>query len=381
MVNSKSKTYKIILSGGGTGGHIYPAIAIANELKYRFPNAEFLFVGAKDRMEMEKVPQAGYKIKGLWISGIQRKLTLKNLSFPFKIMNSLFEARKIIKIFRPNVVIGTGGFASGPLLHVAALNNIPTLIQEQNSYPGITNKLLSKKAKKICVAYNGLERFFPKEKIVKTGNPVRQGLLDIETKVVEAKKFYDLKHSKQTVLIIGGSQGSRRINQLIEKELDFFNLHNIQIIWQCGKLYYQQYKIYNNTNGIQVYEFLNNMDFAYAAADIVISRAGAGSVSELCIVGKPVIFIPSPNVAEDHQTKNALSIVNEDAALMIKEEDLDANFENIFSQLLNSTERQKILSENIKKLALINATKDIADEVEKLLELHITPSKRKETEK
>jgi len=367
LVKKRFNTYKIILSGGGTGGHIYPAIAIANELKSRFPDAKFLFVGAKDRMEMEKVPQAGYEIKGLWISGVQRKLTLKNLSFPFKIISSLFGARKIIRTFNPDIVIGTGGFASGPMLQVAALNDIPTLIQEQNSYPGITNKLLSKKAKKICVAYDGLERFFPKEKIIKTGNPVRQGLLDIETKIVEAKNFYDLKHGKLTLLIIGGSLGSKRINKLIEKKLDFFDTQNIQIIWQCGKLYYQQYKIYNNTNSIQVYEFLNNMDFAYAAADIVISRAGAGSVSELCIVGKPVIFIPSPNVAEDHQTKNALSIVHEDAALMIKEEDLDADFENKFSQLLNSTERQKKLSKNIKKLALINATKDIADEVEKLL--------------
>ena len=359
--------YKIILSGGGTGGHIYPAIAIANELKSRFPDAQFLFVGAKDRMEMEKVPQAGFNIKGLWISGIQRKLTLRNLTFPFKVISSLWNARKIIKSFRPNVAIGTGGFASGPLLKVAASNNIPTLIQEQNSYPGITNKLLSRKAKKICVAYDGLERFFPVGKIIKTGNPVRQGLLDIETKTVEAKNFFDLKHAKYTLLVIGGSLGSRRINQLIEKELDFLDTQNIQIIWQCGKLYYQQYKIYNNTNNVQVFEFINNMDFAYAAADIVISRAGASSVSELCIVGKPVIFIPSPNVAEDHQTKNAKSVVNQDAAMIIKEEDLDADFENKFSQLVASPEKQKELGGNIKKLALVNATKDIADEVEKLL--------------
>jgi UDP-N-acetylglucosamine--N-acetylmuramyl-(pentapeptide) pyrophosphoryl-undecaprenol N-acetylglucosamine transferase len=359
--------YKIILSGGGTGGHIYPAIAIANELKSRFPEAEFLFVGAKDRMEMEKVPQAGYRIEGLWISGIQRKLTIKNLSFPFKILSSLWKARKIIKSFKPDVAIGTGGFASGPLLQVAVSNNIPSLIQEQNSYPGITNKILAKKAKTICVAYDGLERFFPKEKIIKTGNPVRQSMLDIETKTDEAKKIFNLDPKKLTLLVVGGSLGSRRINQLIEKELDFFDTQKIQIIWQCGKLYYQQYKLYGNIQNVQVYEFINNMDFAYAAADIVLSRAGAGSVSELCIVGKPVIFIPSPNVAEDHQTKNAMSIVKEDAALMIKEEDLDANFENTFSQLVNSPEKQKTLGENIKKLALVNATKDIVDEVEKLL--------------
>ncbi|MDO7171958.1 undecaprenyldiphospho-muramoylpentapeptide beta-N-acetylglucosaminyltransferase [Mariniflexile sp. AS56] len=359
--------YKIILSGGGTGGHIYPAIAIANELKARFPDAEFLFVGAKDRMEMEKVPQAGYEIKGLWISGIQRKLTLKNLMFPFKLISSLWNARKIVKSFKPDVAIGTGGFASGPLLQVAASYKVPCLIQEQNSFPGITNKMLSKKAQKICVAYDGLERFFPKDKIIKTGNPVRKGLLDIESKTVEAKNFFDLKHGKHTLLVLGGSLGSRRINQLIEKKLDFLDTQNVQVIWQCGKLYYSQYKIYNNTNNVQVYEFLNNMDFAYAAADIVISRAGASSVSELCIVGKPVIFVPSPNVAEDHQTKNAMAVVDKGAAMVIKEEDLDADFENKFSQLVASTEKQKQLGDNIKKLALVDATNQIADEVEKLL--------------
>lgn len=359
--------YKIILSGGGTGGHIYPAIAIANELKSRYPDAEFLFVGAKDRMEMEKVPQAGYKIIGLWISGIQRSLTLKNLSFPFKVISSLWKARKIINSFKPNVVIGTGGYASGPLLYVAASKNIPSLIQEQNSYPGITNKLLAKKAKKICVAYNDLERFFPKDKIIKTGNPVRKGLLNIEEKTAEAKKQFNLKEGKLTLLVLGGSLGARRINELIEKELDFFDTQNVQVIWQCGSLYYQQYKIYNNTKNVQVHEFLNNMGSVYAAADIVISRAGASSVSELCIVGKPVIFVPSPNVAEDHQTKNAMSIVKNDAAMIIKEEDLDVDFENKFSQLIASPEKQKELGKNIKKLALVNATKQIVDEVEKLL--------------
>ncbi len=361
------RNYKIILSGGGTGGHIYPAIAIANELKSRYPDAEFLFVGANDRMEMEKVPQAGYNIKGLWISGIQRQLTLKNLMFPLKLVSSLWNARKIIKSFKPDVVIGTGGFASGPLLYVAAANKIPSLIQEQNSFPGITNKLLAKKAHKICVAYDGLERFFPKEKIIKTGNPVRKGLLDIDSKTIEAKNFFNLKHGKYTLLVLGGSLGSKRINQLIEKELDFLDSQNVQIIWQCGKLYYSKYKIYNNTNNVQVYEFLNNMDFAYAAADVIISRAGASSVSELCIVGKPVIFVPSPNVAEDHQTKNAMAIVEKDAAMIIKEEDLDTDFENKFSQLIASPEKQQKLGKKIKNLALVNATNQIADEVEKLL--------------
>lgn len=367
-MSKQNKTYKIILSGGGTGGHIYPAIAIANDLKNRFPNAEFLFVGAKDRMEMEKVPQSGYNIKGLWISGIQRKLTLKNLMFPFKLISSLWNANKIVKSFKPDVAIGTGGFASGPLLYMAALKHIPCLIQEQNSYPGITNKLLAKKVQKICVAYDNLERFFPSDKIIKTGNPVRQDLLNIETKTIEAKDFFELKHGKYTLLVLGGSLGARTINDLIEKELDFLDTQNVQVIWQCGKLYYDQYKIYNNTKDIQVYPFLNNMDFAYAAADIIISRAGASSVSELCIVGKPVIFVPSPNVAEDHQTKNAMAIVDCDAAMIIKEEDLDVDFENKFAQLIQSSERQKQLGSNIKKLALVNATKDIVDEVVKLLE-------------
>ena len=359
--------YKIILSGGGTGGHIYPAIAIANELKSRFPDAEFLFVGAMDRMEMEKVPQAGYKIEGLWISGIQRKLSLKNLVFPFKLILSLMRARKIIKSFKPNVAIGTGGFASGPLLKMATANGVPSLIQEQNSYPGITNKLLAKKVDKICVAYDGLERFFPKDKLIKTGNPIRQDLLKIDNKTIEAKDFFKQKHGKHTLLVLGGSLGARRINELIEKELEFLQTQNVQVIWQCGKLYYDMYKKYNNNDDVQVHAFLNNMDFAYAASDFIISRAGASSVSELCVVGKPVVFIPSPNVAEDHQTKNAMAIVNNDAALLIKEEDLDIDFENRFSQLVSSVEKQKELSNNIKKLALVNATKDIADEVEKLL--------------
>ncbi|MGB6269401.1 MAG: undecaprenyldiphospho-muramoylpentapeptide beta-N-acetylglucosaminyltransferase [Olleya sp.] len=366
-MSNKNKTYKIILSGGGTGGHIYPAIAIANELKQRFPNAKFLFVGAKDRMEMEKVPQAGYDIKGLWISGIQRKITLKNLMFPFKLISSLWNARKIIKQFKPDVAIGTGGFASGPLLQVATSKGIPCLIQEQNSYPGITNKLLSKKVEKICVAYNNLERFFPESKIIKTGNPVRQDLLDISSKKEEAIQHFNLVQGKQTVLVLGGSLGAKAINQLMVRELDFLQTLNIQIIWQCGKLYYQEYKLYGNTKHVQVHQFINKMDYAYAAADFIISRAGASSVSELCIVGKPTIFVPSPYVAEDHQTKNAAAIVNENAAILIAQEDLKVDFKNKFGQLVASKEKQDQLSQNIKKLALVNATKDIANEVEKLL--------------
>ncbi len=364
---ANSKQHRFILSGGGTGGHIYPAISIANELKLRYPNAQFLFVGAKDKMEMEKVPQAGYEIQGLWISGIQRKLTSKNLSFPFKLISSLFKSRKIIKQFKPDIAIGTGGFASGPLLQMAVLRGIPSLIQEQNSYPGITNKILAKKANIICVAYDGLERFFPSNKIIKTGNPVRQDLLCVDNKSIEAKDFFKLKHNKITVLVLGGSLGARRINELIEDKLEFFQTQNVQIIWQCGKLYYNSYRQYNNFEHVQVHAFLNAMDLAYAAADVVISRAGASSVSELCIVGKPVVFIPSPNVAEDHQTKNANAVVEKDGALLIKEADLEIDFENKFSQLVNSQEKQEALAANIKKLALANATKDIADEVEKLL--------------
>ena len=359
--------YRIILSGGDTGGHIYPAISIANELKSRYPDSEFLFVGAKDKMEMEKVPQAGYNIEGLWISGIQRKLTVKNLSFPFKLISSLLKSRRIIKKFQPDVAIGTGGFASGPLLQMAVSKGIPSLIQEQNSYPGITNKILSKKAKKICVAYDGLERFFPKDKIVKTGNPVRQDILNIEGKAIEAKDFFKLKHNKATLLVLGGSLGARRINQLINDKLEFFQTQNVQIVWQCGKLYYEQYKHHDGNNDVQVHAFLNKMDYAYAAADIIISRAGASSVSELCIAGKPVIFIPSPNVAEDHQTKNAQSVADEGGAMVIKESDLEVDFENVFSQVATSPEKQNVLCENIKKLALVNATQDIANEVEKLL--------------
>jgi len=366
-VSNTNKAYKIILSGGGTGGHIYPAIAIANELKLRYPESEFLFVGAKDRMEMEKVPQAGYQIKGLWISGIQRQLTLKNMMFPFKLISSLWNARKIINQFKPDVAIGTGGFASGPLLHIAALKGIPSLIQEQNSYPGITNKLLSKKVAKVCVAYNGLERFFPSEKIIKTGNPVRQDLLDISSKRSEAIKHFNLIEGKQTLLVLGGSLGAKAINELMVNELDFLQTLNIQVIWQCGKLYYQTYKLYGNTKHVQVHQFINKMDYAYAAADFIISRAGASSVSELCIVGKPVVFVPSPYVAEDHQTKNANAIVKENAAILIAQEDLKVDFKNKFGQLVASKEKQEELSQNIKKLALINATKDIADQVEKLL--------------
>jgi UDP-N-acetylglucosamine--N-acetylmuramyl-(pentapeptide) pyrophosphoryl-undecaprenol N-acetylglucosamine transferase len=360
------RTYKFILSGGGTGGHIYPAIAIANELKSRFPDAKFLFVGAQDKMEMQKVPQAGYPIKGLWIAGLQRRLTFDNALFPIKLLSSLLKSRQIIKQFQPDVVIGTGGFASGPLLQMANSAGIPTVIQEQNSFPGITNKLLSKKANAICVAYENLERFFPKEKMVLTGNPVRQDLMTIEGKRAEGVAHFNLDPNKKTILVLGGSLGARRVNQLIEKELEFFEKQNVQLLWQCGKLYFEEYQKYQSKD-VQVMAFIERMDLVYAAADIVISRAGASSVSELCIVGKPVVFIPSPNVAEDHQTKNAKSIADKNGAILIRESELNATFESTFSDLIGNENKQHELSQNIKSLALPNATKAIVEEIIKLI--------------
>jgi UDP-N-acetylglucosamine--N-acetylmuramyl-(pentapeptide) pyrophosphoryl-undecaprenol N-acetylglucosamine transferase len=281
-------------------------------------------------------------------------------------MVSLWKARKIIKKFKPSIAIGTGGFASGPTLIMANRLGIPTLIQEQNSFPGITNKLLSKKAHKICVAYDNLERFFPKEKIVKTGNPVRQDLLSIHSKTDDGKDFFGLDKKKKTILVLGGSLGARKINQLVETNLDFFNNQEVQVIWQCGKFYFDEYKKYDKLENVQVHEFLNRMDFAYAVSDIIISRAGASSVSELCIVGKPVIFIPSPNVAEDHQTKNAKSIADKHGAILLPESELET-FPIVFETLLKDKGKQEHLSENINELALPGATTDIVNEVEKIL--------------
>lgn len=358
---------KFILSGGGTGGHIYPAIAIANELKSRFPDSEILFVGASDKMEMQKVPQAGYKIMGLWIAGIQRRLTLDNAMFPVKLLSSLVKSRSIIKEFKPDVVIGTGGFASGPLLKAAGILGVPTVIQEQNSFPGITNKWLAKNASKICVAYDNLERFFPKEKIVFTGNPVRSDIIDVAKNKKEAIERFELDPAKKTLLVLGGSLGSRRINQLIAKELSWLLAQGVQVIWQCGKFYFEEYRHYGDKEGVKVLSFIDRMDLVYAAADVVISRSGASSVSELCIVGKPVIFIPSPNVAEDHQTKNAMAIVDKEGALLLKEAQLDTQFQPVFADLISNEAKQQKLSENIKKLARTNATKDIVDEIIKLI--------------
>ncbi len=357
---------RIIISGGGTGGHIFPAIAIADALKQRWPDVDLLFVGASNRMEMQKVPAAGYRIKGLWISGLQRRLTIKNLLFPLKLVVSLIQSYVVLLKFKPDFALGTGGFASGPLLYAATQRNIPSLIQEQNSFPGITNKFLSKRVELICVAYKNMTRFFPESKLVFTGNPVRKNLT-VQIDSVQSKTSYGFNPSAPVLFIVGGSLGSKRINELIQDKILFFKESNYQILWQCGELYSAQYGIYDNGASIRVVDFIKDMSSAYAAADVIISRAGALAVSELCLIAKPVIFIPSPNVAEDHQTKNAQSLVAEGAALMIEERKLDSEFERQFLNLISDTELQRNLSANMKKLAKADAAERIVDEIEKLL--------------
>jgi len=358
---------KFIISGGGTGGHIFPAISIADELKFRFSDSNILFVGSRDRMEMVKVPAHGYEIKGLWISGLNRKFTLKNLLFPFKLIFSLLQSIIIILKFNPGVVVGTGGFASGPILFVASLLRIPTLIQEQNSYPGITNRILAPMVKRICVSYAGLDKYFPNSKIKLTGNPVRNNIQNHNSKYEEGIEFFNLDINRKTLLIIGGSQGSKEINKHVFNCIEFFNYINIQVIWQCGKIYYNKYKELISSDNIKIYPFLERIDLAFSVSDYIVSRAGAGSISELCIVGKPVIFIPSPNVAEDHQTKNAQQLVDKQAAILIQEKDLEIEFKKMVMELNSSRDLQNKLSKNIKGLAFENATRDIVNEVEKLL--------------
>lgn len=360
------RNQKFIISGGGTGGHIFPAISIADELKFRFSQSDLLFVGARDRMEMVKVPAHGYKIKGLWISGLNRKFSVKNFLFPIKLIFSLIHSLIIIIKFKPQVVIGTGGYASGPILFTASLLRIPTLIQEQNSYPGITNKILSGMVKKICVSYTDLDKYFPHSKIVLTGNPIRNNICNTNESYDEGIRFYNLDINRKTLLIIGGSQGSREINREVYSCIDFFDYMNIQVIWQCGKTYYEEYKSSVSEN-IKLYSFLERIDLAFSVSDYIVSRAGAGSISELCMVGKPVIFIPSPNVAEDHQTKNARSLLDKDAAILIREQDLGKEFKKMIMELNSSRDLQNKLSKNIKSLAFENATRDIADEIEKLI--------------
>ncbi len=357
---------KVIISGGGTGGHIYPAIAIANALKEMVPNVDILFVGAEGRMEMEKVPDAGYPIKGLWISGFQRSLSLKNLLFPFKLLHSIYAARTIVKEFKPDVAVGVGGYASGPTLKAAQHFGIPTVLQEQNSYAGVTNKLLAENAASVCVAYEGMETYFPLDKIVFTGNPVRKDILNLDGKRAEAIKFFKLDPTKKTILVIGGSLGARTINESIDEGFDIIIRKGIQLIWQTGKGYYPTAKktdMRHQTNLVRIYDFIKQMDLAYAMADVVISRAGALSISELCLVKKPAILVPSPNVAEDHQTKNAMALVEKEAALMIRDHESVGKLVTMAVDLLGDEEAKAKLVKNITELGKPIAAKDIAIQV------------------
>ena len=360
---------KVIISGGGTGGHIYPAIAIADAIKELKPNAEILFVGALGKMEMEKVPEAGYKIIGLWISGIQRKLTFQNLLFPFKLIDSLLKARKIIKRFQPNVAVGVGGYASAPTLQAATNKGIPSLLQEQNSYAGLTNKILSKSVKKICVAYPNMENYFPSEKIIFSGNPVRKDILELNHLKSAAYQHFGLNPNKKTLLVTGGSLGALTLNESVKNSISELLKADYQLIWQTGKFYIESIKAeFENQNSENVWfnAFIRRMDYAYAIADVVVARAGALSISELCLAGKPSILVPSPNVAEDHQTKNAMALVNQNAAILIKDTQARTELMNTANNMLSDTEKQNSLIQQIKTLAKPNAATDIAKEVIKL---------------
>ena len=365
------KSYKVIISGGGTGGHIFPAISIANTLKKRFPDIDILFVGAEDRMEMSKVPAAGYPIVGLPVKGFDRAHLFKNIEVVCCLLKSLSRAKKTLRDFRPDIAVGVGGYASGPTLWMASSLGIPTLIQEQNSYAGVTNKLLAKKAGRICVAYEGMEKFFPKEKIVITGNPVRQDLEEASGKREEALRFFGLSPEKKTLLVVGGSLGARTINHSIQGDLDKLFASGIQVIWQTGRYYQEEalthLKAYRGMT-IWCSDFITRMDYAYAASDLVISRAGAGSISELCILKKPVILVPSPNVAEDHQTKNAMALVNQNAALMIKDNEAKEKLVDTALSLIQDDARLVSLSENIHKMAHFHSAEQIVDEIVRIIE-------------
>ncbi len=361
------KQYKIIISGGGTGGHIFPAISIANALKEKEPAIEILFVGAEGRMEMERVPAAGYRIIGLPVMGFIRKLTLRNLTVLWNLMKSLQKARKIVNDFKPDAVVGVGGYASGPLLKAAVRKGVPALVQEQNSYAGVTNKLLGKQAAKICVAYEGMEKFFPGEKIIITGNPVRQNLLK-EISQTEGKAFFGLPRDKKMILVVGGSLGARTINNSIKAHLKSIQDADVSMIWQTGKYYFEEMKkVAPDSQQILVTDFVSRMDMAYAAADLVISRAGAGTISELALLGKSVILVPSPNVAEDHQTQNALALVKRDAAVMVKDADAPDQLVSEALKMVQDDVKLQQLKENILKMALPDSANLIANEVFKLI--------------
>jgi UDP-N-acetylglucosamine--N-acetylmuramyl-(pentapeptide) pyrophosphoryl-undecaprenol N-acetylglucosamine transferase len=363
-------TKKILISGGGTGGHVYPAIAIANELKKRDDNIDILFVGAEGRMEIEKVPEAGYKIVALPVSGLQRRFTLKNVAVIFKLLISMAKARKIIKDYNPDLVVGVGGFASGPVLRIASCMAIPTLIQEQNSYAGITNRILGKKANTICVAYEGMDKYFPKGRIVLTGNPVREEVLNVKMKTSDALKYFNISGNKKVMLIMGGSLGARTINESVLKNIELIRESGIDLIWQTGRLYFESIQknlADRKITGIKTVEFIARMDYAYSVADVIISRAGASTISELCMAGKPSILVPSPNVAEDHQTKNAMALVRSNAALMISDSEAEKRLIPEAVQLLNNYRLIETLSVNIKKLGIKNSAERIVNEIYKLL--------------
>jgi len=367
---SQQENKRVIISGGGTGGHIFPAISIANALKALEPGIDILFVGAEGRMEMEKIPAAGYRIIGLPVTGIQRSLTLKNFKVMYRLIKSLAMAKRVLKEFKPDVVVGVGGYASGPVLRQAGKMKIPTLIQEQNSYAGVTNKLLSRKASVICVAYEGMERYFPACKIIKTGNPVRQNFDDLSNIKEEALKHFNLKKDFPVILVLGGSLGAGSINKSLSENISLLRDSDCQWLWQTGKHYYESVKALVDTtlnDNISVHGFINRMEYAYASADIIISRAGAGTISELCLVGKPVILIPSPNVAEDHQTKNAKALSEKNAALLITDAEASKTLVSESIRLVADSLKREVLSENIKMLADRDADKRIAEEVLKLI--------------
>ena len=368
----ESQTYKILISGGGTGGHIFPAIAIANGLKKRLKHVEILFVGAKGRMEMEKVPMAGYQIQGLWISGFQRRLTLKNLSVPVKLAKSLLKARRIVSTFNPDAAVGTGGYASAPLLKAAAGKKVPTLILEQNSYPGVTNRLLGKSVDKVCTAYEGMEKYFPSEKIVVTGSPIRENIMQMKVNAEEARRFFDLEKDRPTLLIFGGSQGARNMNLAVSKMIEKMLSLGIQIIWQTGKisLPMAEKSVVSSKfrQRVKVLEFIHEMDKAYAAADVIVSRAGAISIAEIVQVNKPAIFVPLPSAAEDHQTHNAMSLVNKNAALIVPEKELESKLLEAVHTLMKNPEKREEMKTNLRQFEHGDATKRIVDEVIKLME-------------
>lgn len=365
-----TEPYRLLISGGGTGGHVFPAIAIANAFRERHHDADILFVGAEGKMEMIRVPEAGYRIIGLWIAGIKRSVSFSNLLFPFKLLSSYWKARRIVKDFRPHIAVGTGGYASGPVMLAATRLHIPTVIQEQNSYAGLTNKQLAGKVQRICVAYPDMEKYFPASKLRLTGNPVRKDIIDLQNKRDKALRHFGFNNTDRTLLILGGSGGAKTINESVLAGLDQLTGSNVQLIWQTGKVYYESVKAQiadKDLKKVRLFDFLKEMDLAYAAAHVVVSRAGAISISELCLAKKPAVLVPSPNVAEDHQTKNALALVKQEAACMITDQDARANLTKEVLALLSDHSRCANLSERIGKLGRPNAAQDIVMELEALI--------------